>query len=192
MTSLTSGQLRGTAASISISALFALAWGLSGSFALLGIWRVAVLVLIILLTGLLGTAALQFTRAARHIVPGDEAALPNPFRTTSYRVSVLAMVLAFPLAGRLLSSSGHPNAIMPVIAIIVGLHFLGLIWAFRSTMFGWVAVAFCLVGGLALFLPVQYGGVSLRQAFVGLGCAVVLWLGVTPLLIRTRRELANT
>ena len=189
MTPLTSEHLRGAAASIFISAIFALAWGLSGSFALPGSWRVVALVLVILLTLLLGTSALQLTRAARQVATGTGPSLPNPFRTTAYRLSVLAMVLAFPIAGRLLNASGRPDAVMPVVAILVGLHFLGLIPAFRSPMFGWVALAFCLVGGVGLLLPVQYGDVALRQAVVGLGCAAVLWLGVVPLLLRTRRAL---
>lgn len=191
MTSLTSQHLRGATASISISAAFALAWGLSGSFALPGSWRFVTAAFVVLLTLLLVASAFQFMRAARNVSAGTGPGLPNPFRTNAYRLSVIAMLLAFPIAGRVLNASGHPDAVMPVIAIIVGLHFLGLVQAFRSPMFGWVALVFCLVGGVGLLLPVQYGNVALRQVVVGLGCAAGLWLGVAPLLLRTRRALAK-
>ncbi len=189
MTSLTSEQLRGAAASISISTLFAFAWGLSGGFALPGLWQFLALALVTLLTLLFGVAAFRFQRAARKAPAGAHTHLSNPFRTASYRFSVLAMLIAFPIAGRLLTASGYPGAIMPVIAIIVGLHFLGLVRAFRSGLFVWVALGFCLVGGAALLLPLVWEGVALRQAVVGLGCAAVLWLGVTPLCLRMRAAL---
>lgn len=99
------------------------------------------------------------------------------------------MLVAFPVAGRLLTLSGHAEAVTPVIAIIVGLHFIGLITAFRSGLFGWVAGAFCVIGGVALALPTQVGEVALRQVFVGLGCAVALWLSVMPQTLTTFRLL---
>lgn len=192
MTPLTSEKLRGTAASILISTGFALAWGLSGSFALPGSWRVVALTLVVLSMLLLAASAFRFLRAARHAPAGkDKEAHPDPFRTPSYRVSVIAMVLAFPIAGRVLNMSGHSSAVMPVIAIIVGLHFLGLVRAFRSAVFGWVALAFCLVGVAALFLPVRLGDVALRQAVVGLGCAAILLVAALPLTLRTQRALAK-
>ncbi len=192
MTPLTSHHLRGAAASVLISAGFALAWGLSGSFALPGIWRTIILALVVLLTLIFVTIAVTFSRNAGRVPSSTGEAPPNPFRTASYRIAVIAMLVAFPIAGRLLTLSGHSEAIMPVIAIIVGLHFIGLVPAFRSGIFGWVAGAFCLIGAIALFLPVHAGGVAFRQAFVGLGCAIALWLSVVPLTLTTLRQLAQT
>ncbi len=81
---------------------------------------------------------------------------------------------------------------MPVVAIIVGLHFLGLVPAFRSGSFGWIAGAFCVIGGAALFLPAQLGEVALRQAVVGLGCAGVLWLAGLRFAATTLRQLGES
>lgn len=192
MTPLTFYQLRGAAASSAICALFAFAWGFSGSAALPGSWATLARVLVILLTLALLAAAFTFGRNAPRFPSGAGAAPPNPFRTRTYRIAVLAMLIAFPIAGRVLTTSGHSDAIMPTIAIIVGLHFIGLVGAFRSGIFGWVAAAFCLIGAVALFLPVQVGVVMLRQAVVGLGCALALWLSVSPLVLGTLRELTRS
>ncbi|CAN5890231.1 hypothetical protein BH24DEI2_BH24DEI2_09070 [soil metagenome] len=187
---LTTHHLRGAAASTLISTVFALAWGLNGSAALPDGWRTATTVVVVLVTLALVAVAAVFHRSAKRF-PSDEAApARNPFRTTAYRVAVTAMLVAIPVAGRVLTLTGQGDAIMPVVAIIVGLHFLGLVAAFRSRMFAWVAGAFCVLGAGALFLPVQVGeALKLRYAVVGLGCALVLWFGVVPLTVANFRQL---
>ncbi|CAM4113545.1 hypothetical protein [Deinococcus marmoris] len=185
-TPLTSVHLRGAAASILISAVFALVWGLNGSLALTGGWRFLALAVVVLISGVLAFLALKFSReAARAPAPsGTGAPPPNPFVTPAYRISLIAMLVAFPVAARLLTASGREDAIMPVIVIIVGLHFLGLVSAFRNGIFAWVAGAFCLLGGVSLLLPA-----GIRIAVLGLGCAVILWLGVLPLAFRSLAQL---
>ena len=190
---MTKAQLNGAAASILISAGFALGWGIGGSLALSGSWRVVILTLVIATSLGLATVGFRFYRQAGQMVASGRP-LVNPFLTTAYRVSVVAMLIAFPIAGRLLTLSGHADAIMPVIAIIVGLHFLGLVPAFRSGTFVWVAVAFGLLGTVALFVPTQlaqFPRLELRAAVVGLGCALILWLSVTPLALTTFRQLRD-
>lgn len=189
---LTAHRLRGAAASTLISALFALAWGLNGSAALPGGWRTATAALVVLVTLALVAAAAVFNRRARR-APPDPAATRNPFRTVSYRVAVVAILVAIPVAGRVLTLAGQGDAVMPVVAVIVGLHFVGLVRAFESRAFAWVAGAFCVLELGALFLPVRVGEtLALRHAVVGLGCALVLWLSLVPLLVATARQLADS
>ncbi|AZI42975.1 hypothetical protein EHF33_09665 [Deinococcus psychrotolerans] len=188
-------HLHGAAMSILISAGFALGWGISGSLALPGNWRIPALILVVLVSLGLATVGFKFYRRAKQSPNQSASPAVNPFLTTPYRIAVTAMLIAFPVAGRLLTVSGHPDAIMPVIAILVGLHFLGLVPAFRSGTFVWVAGAFCLLGATALFLPVQLGSsppIELRSAFVGLGCALILWLSVTPLALTTSRQVRSS
>lgn len=175
-----------------ISALFALAWGLNGSAALPGGWSTAAASLVVLVTLALVAVAAVFNRRARRFPP-DPTATKNPFRTVSYRVAVVAMLVAIPAAGRVLTLTGQGDAIMPVVAVIVGLHFFGLVRAFESRNFAWVASSFCVLGLGALFLPMQVGEtLALRYAVVGLGCALVLWLGLVPLMVATSRQLADS
>ncbi len=192
--SLTSQHLRGAAASTLISVIFAFAWGVNGSLALSGSWRVVAAAVIVLVTLALAAVSVTFYRKAAQFPSSSGAPPKNPFRTTAYCVSVVAMLIAIPVASRVLTLSGHGDAIMPAVVMIVGLHFFGPVPAFRSGTFAWVAGAFCLLGLAALFVPVQVGEAGtpqLRYAALGLGCALTLWLGVTPIVSKTFGQLAD-
>lgn len=93
-------------------------------------------------------------RAARRR-PGGDGQAPSSFCTRDYQLAVLAEIIAIPLAGRLLTAAGRPDAVMPAVAVIVGLHFFffGLIRAFRSWHFAVVRGAMVLVALLGLALP---------------------------------------
>ena len=187
---LTSQHLRGVAASTFIGAIFALIWGINGSLALSDSWRVGSAAIVIVITLGLVAVSINFYRSAGRVPSGANAQTTNPFRTTAYRASVAAMLIALPVASRVLTLNGHEDIIMPAVAIIVGLHFFGLVPAFRNGVFAWIAGGFCLIGLFALFLPVQAGEtLELRYAVVGLGCALVLWLGELPIIVKTFRQL---
>lgn len=170
-------------------------WGLNGSLALPDGWQVAATAVVVLITLVLISAAVILNRNAPRF-PSDTSVPPiSPFRTTAYRLAVAAMLLAIPIAGRVLTLRGQGDAIMPVVAIIVGLHFIGLVPAFQSGIFAWVAGAFCILGFTALFLPVhvgETGALELRYAVVGLGCALILWLSMVPIMLETFRQLAKS
>jgi zinc transporter ZupT len=90
-----------------------------------------------------------------------------------------------------LNKAGHPDAVVSVVAAIVGLRFFGLIPAFRSWGFAAVGGAMVVVGVLSLLLPAAAaagGGASPRSALVGIGCAFALWGGVLPPLVSTWRR----
>lgn len=195
-TDLNMYRLHGISASIFISAAFAAIWGVSGSFALPGVWRIVAVVLVAAITAWLLYRATSFRRAATQADAGTGAPPPNPFRTKWYRIAVVAEIIAIPVAGRLLTATGNGDAIMPVVAMIVGLHFFGLIPAFRSWQFAWVGGSFCALALIALTLPVQasLGGatIALRQMFVGMGCALILWLANLGPVLTTQRQLVRT
>jgi len=94
--------------------------------------------------------------------------------------------------------SGHPDAIVSAIAVIVGLHFFGLIPAFQSQRFAAVGGAMILLGVSSLFLAPSVAiasmgaALALRAAVVGLGCAIILWVGILALVMATRRHLRHT
>lgn len=188
---LTSQHLRGVAASTLIGTIFALIWGLNGSSALPGSWRVITAAIVILVTFGMVAVSVIFYRNASRLPPSTDVQAVNPFLTTSYRVAVVGMLIALPVTSRILILNGRGDAIMPAVAIVVGLHFLGLVSAFHSGVFAWIAGGFCLVGFVALFLPVHSGALELRYAVVGLGCALVLWLGALPIVLKTFGQLAE-
>lgn len=194
---LSPNHLRGVALSVTICTIFGAIWGLSGSAALVGGWRWLGVASVLLVTAALLLTAQAFHKSAKTLppVPGDPSI--NPFRTTAYRLAVIGEIIAIPIAGRLLTANGYDDAVTPTVAIIVGLHFFGLVPAFRSSLFAWTGGAFCLIGLAALALPARItvpgGGeeVALRTVVVGLGCAFILWLSVLPIILRTRQQIQN-
>lgn len=174
---------RGVAVNIVIAAIFGLFWGITGTAGLPPPFELLGRSLLLVITLMLFAVALWFLRLARRLPSADGKNRVNPFRTRAYRISVLLMALAIPMTSIVLSNTGFENAIVPVIAIIVGLHFFGLIRAFDSQRFAIVGGAMCLVGVVALGLPVRLSfntgaSLALRETVVGVGCALILWVGV--------------
>jgi hypothetical protein len=179
MSTLSANELRGRTLAIYVTAGFALIWGLSGSFALYGVWRVLALVMVLLMVGTMVAFGLRLWRHAAWQPAEAGGSRPlNPFRSPLYSAAVIGEVVAIPLVARFLSARGHAAAIICAVAIIVGLHFLPLAPAFKTHVFLWIGVAFCALGLGALLLPAQvmWGGHTLMlcQAVVGLGCALIL------------------
>jgi len=191
---LTADHLRGTALTSFLVGGFAAGWGMSGSLALPGLaGRVA---LILVVTAALFGFAITFLWEARGW-PGATGHGSNPFRTRDYQLAVLVEIIAIPLAGRLLTMAGRPDTVMPAVAAIVGLHFFGLVRAFQSWRFAVVGAGMVLLALLSLTLPpcVTVGPtgapLGVRAAVVGLGCALLLWGGIAPLVIGTWRQMGE-
>lgn len=187
---ISANYLRGVAFSTIITATFAAFWGLSGSIAVPGSARIALLLLVVLITALLVRQAFVFLRAARD-APLADTYTTNPFGTRAYGLAVVAQFVAIPIVSRMLSIMGYPDAILSAIAMIVGLHFFGLIRAFQSWRFAVVGSAMIVLGLLSLVLvpsiEVEGGVLALRAAVVGWGCAMILWAGIIPLVCATSR-----
>jgi len=73
---------------------------------------------------------------------------------------------------------GHPELILPAIAVIVGLHFIPLARLFDFPLYYWTeaAMVFVAVASFAI------GNAALRQAITCLGCGLSLWLTSAVLL----------
>lgn len=191
---LSAGYLRAVASTTFITTIFALVWGLNGSFAIPGAIRIVCILLVLLLSALLLGLAFSFTRSAAHL-PSTDTQAANPFRNRLYNFAVIAQFVAIFLVARLLTAMGYPNAVIPAVAVIVGLHFFALIPVFQSRRFAAVGGAMMLLGLASLLLaPVVTlnatgATLGLRTAVVGLGCAVILWAGVAPVVLETRKQI---
>ena len=190
---LTASRADGTAAAVLIAAFFAAIWGLTGAFALPGAYAPAAALLVAFATAVFGLAVLRLLRLSRRLPARPAGAGANPFKTRAYRLAVLFEAVAIPVSAVVLNVAGYPGAVVSAVAAIVGLHFFGLIPAFRSRRFAAVGGAMVAVGLLSLLLPSGGGaaGVDPRGAAVGLGCALVLWVGVLPLAASARRDGAD-
>ncbi len=194
--SSSAGYLQNVAVTTVITTLFAVMWGLNGSFALPGTIRILCICIVLLITALLLGVAFNFTRIARDL-PKTTTQTGHPFRSRLYNFAVIAQFVAIFLAARQLTAIGHPDAIISAVAIIVGLHFFALIPVFDSWRFAAVGGAMILLGLASLLLaPVITRAatgetVALRTATVGLGCAIILWAGVAPLVLATWQQLRH-
>lgn len=193
---LNAPQLRGLALTIVIVASFAAMWGVNGSIALFGPAQSVSMILVLLVTIVWFGIAFSFHRTARQLTDAPTTS-PNLFRTRAFQLAVLAECIAIPVVSRLLVLNGRPDAVMPAVAIIVGLHFFGFIQALQSWMFAVVGGAMVLLAAFSLTLPpdivVEPSGqhIAVRVAVVGLGCAVILWAGIVPIVAATRRQVAR-
>ena len=99
---------------------------------------------------------------------------PATFNGKAYGLSVAFEAVLISLAILFLGSGDRKRFLLPIISIIVGLHFFGLVWAFGSNEYWFVGSAMCLLS--ILTMPIL--GRNLWDSVVGLGCAVILWFSV--------------
>jgi hypothetical protein len=179
-------QARIAAVVVLITAFFGALWGLMGAAALPGTPSSVAALLTVVVTTTFLLAAARLLLLSRRLPRSSASAGTNPFRSRAYLLAVLFEVVAIPVAVVLLNRTGYPGAVGSAIVAIVGLHFFGLVPAFKSRRFAAVGGAMVLVGLLSLLLPSVAGGASgvdPRGAATGLGSALVFWVGVLPLVI---------
>lgn len=179
---------RGVAVTTVIAAIFGLFWGFTGTAGLPPPLELLGRSFILVITFVMLAVALRFLRLARRLPSANGEKTVNPFRTRAYGISVLLMTIAIPITSIVLTNTGFEEAVVPAIAIIVGLHFFGLIRAFDSQRFAIIGGAMCLVGAVALCLPVHLSlntgnSLPIREIVVGVGCALILWGGALKTVI---------
>ena len=170
-----------------ITTFFGALWGIIGALALSG--GPLAMILVTAITVALLVCAVYFFRVSQRLPQLSEGGGTNPFSTWAYRLAVLFEVVAIPVSAAVLNNTGHPGAVVSAVAAIVGLHFFGLIPAFRSWRFAVLGGSMVLLALLSLLFPsgVYTSGANMRGAVVGLGCALLLWASILPLVISTWR-----
>lgn len=152
---------------VAAGAAFAALWGLAGARGLAGAWRRRVAVLVLMASA--GLIARAF------IAP------PQPVYALSFDARVYGWAVAFEIAGVVLAALAlrapdRRGLIAPVIAVITGLHFIGLWAATGQRLFLGTTFGLCAAGVIALGWPRRPGAAAdPRLAIAGLGSAFVLW-----------------
>ena len=152
---------------LAAGATFAALWGLAGARGLAGAWRRRIAVLV-----LMASAGL----IARAFIAPPQPAYAMRFEAPVYGYAAAFEIVGVVLSALLLRAPGRRALIAPVIAIVTGLHFIGLWIATGQRLFLGVTLGLCAAGLIALGWPRRPGGAAdPRLAIAGLGSALVLW-----------------
>jgi hypothetical protein len=121
--------------------------------------------------------ALMVVRCAKSI-PADPDAMPPNWRL--YFGSVVFEIVAAGVGINVLFQFDQGRLWLPLLALIVGIHFFGTAAAFHHSLQFRVGAALCLVALISLIWlppehPVGVDTVNVSELIVGIGCAVILW-----------------
>ncbi len=146
---------------VTILSIFAVLWTAAGTHQLRRRWFAVFLSLsIVISSGVIGFA---MRATPKH---------PAVFNAFAYTVSVAFEAVLILLAVAFLVRFQRNQFLLPIISIIVGLHFFGMVWALGSNWYWGVGAAMCLLPILTMSISPQ----RLWPLIIGVGCAVILWV----------------
>jgi MFS family permease len=194
-------QSRGTLLNICIGAmifvLLGSLWALFGLWSLHTRYSLSIAIpfgLCALLLLILGIISLRKVRRLPHdILSGERRARVTRIKRRFALVNLfqgIAIAMAFTFGFNL----HHPEYIPPVVALVVGLHFLALAPILQMRFDYLIGTLLCLLSLITIFgLPtyVDTSNPSVRDIFLwgavtGIGSAIVLWMGAVSRLIKAR------
>ena len=168
-------EMDGPAIGAIVGVTFGGVWGIAGATALPHPWQAWAI------GSSIGISAVLIVALA---LPHEQRQ-SGTFCRDTYAMAVAFEAVAIFATIWLLKRFALSQLLLPAIGFIVGLHFLGLWKATNLRVFLWMALAMCIVCGLAALLPGarENGDVDTRRVVVGLGSALVLWgAGVSTLV----------
>jgi hypothetical protein len=192
--SAASARIRGAAVGVLITVTFGALWAWWGDLALGGLAALLLVVITGAITIPLILAAIRLLLVTQRLQPGVSG---NPFRALSYRLAVTFEAITIPVADALLGKEHHAAFMAPVTAMIVGVHFFGLVSASKVRLYLGVGLAMCALAGLTmLLLPISetVGSgaaphhIIIWTVVVGLGCAAILWASAIDRLMFAYEE----
>ena len=161
-----------------ILGMFAVIWWIAGMLTA-GHSAAVVWVVPVIASVMLGAAV---TRLRGATGPGDE--VDEKRRNRLVMLWSAAEGVAIFIAINVLVNVGHRDAFVPVVALIVGAHFIPLARGLPAPAYYVTAAALVALGLLGLAMP----GRAERITLVSAGAAVVLWITAAIVL----RRVANT
>jgi hypothetical protein len=119
-----------------IMAVFATVWTYAGTSGLSGAWNLWSTIGALIISIIVGIIIVRRTSISH-----SKSDPPKNWKI--YWITVGFEALAIPVSISILQSSGLNDDVLAAIAIIVGIHFFGLVTAFRAPIFLWTGIAMC-------------------------------------------------
>lgn len=170
--------MRGIASGVLFMAFFGTLWSLIGVGGLQGWGSPWLLIVVLLIGATLLVGGLTLWRGAGRLA--DEA-MPGAEHTDRWFVIIFATEgVAIGIASYLCNVNNRFDLFFPIMAIIVGLHFLPLARLFGVSFYYAVGTLLCLLGIIALLVVPETTTLAGREMLgrsllVGFGAAVILW-----------------
>ncbi|BCL78289.1 hypothetical protein ccbrp13_07540 [Ktedonobacteria bacterium brp13] len=181
-------QLKASRVFLFVIIFFGALWAAVLAISIGGNITTLLLGLVALLTIGFIVAAILFIRAARTI-----QAAPSPLADRRKRLIYIGSIIfeaAAYIIGYKLFIVQHPEYQFPLLAIVVGLHFIGLAYVFNARRYIVIAVIFCGIALIVLLIPriIQVGTYHINTwlFLIGLVCASVLWGSAVSVLNKGR------
>ncbi len=180
--------VRGMAIGVILMTFFAAYWAYAGTLFLGGSAQPLVFVLTSLVTVACFISAFLLIRASSRL-PAGTMPVTQQRRLWGWFAFVFGLeIVLIALANIALPMLHHDTLVVPVIALIVGVHFLPLAALFQVPTYYVTGIAMALLGAIglgALLLGIGIGGSDPYNwsRLVALGAALILWLTVLRIIV---------
>ncbi|HET7034769.1 MAG TPA: hypothetical protein VFI42_03735 [Thermomicrobiaceae bacterium] len=186
--------IQGNASGVLVLTIFGTVWGIVGAIALNG-WGSPELAIVVVVIGIVLLAQAVSLRNAAARLPDDEGdhAAENRRQRGFIAINVVEFG-SIAIAVFACNVTQQLHLLVPLIALIVGLHFLPLAALFHVRTYYVTGVLLCLLAVLGLFAIPSTSSIDGREvraswAVVSFGAAVVLWASAIVSWLRTRTQL---
>ena len=178
-TTVSKSDVRGTASGVMFMAFFGTVWadvGIGGLQELRSVW---LLLLAILIGATLFFSGIALIRSSRNL--SNTTAFTNKNVYKWFNLVFITEFLLIFLAAYVCQSTGHFDWFFPIMAVIVGIHFLPLAYLFQVKAYYYTGTLIALLAIVTmLFVPmyVTIGGYQINTwwALVGFGSMLILWI----------------
>lgn len=181
-TTISKGEVRGTASGVLFMAFFGTLWaniGIGGLQELEAIWLLSLAVLIGLALFVCGITLFRASRGLSNHLNQAEARHSKRVGMW-FNIILAAEFVLIAAAGAICNATGHFEWFFPVMALIVGIHFFPLASLFQVRVHYVAGALLCLVAVVTvLFVPLKVTvgqhEINAWWTSVGFGSAFILW-----------------
>jgi hypothetical protein len=185
-------EIRGTASGVMFMAFFGTVWADVGIGGLQGLGSIWLLILAIFIGAALFFSGIALIRSSRNLNSTNARGSKNVDKW--FNIVFATEFVLIIIAAIICNTVGHFDWFFPIMAIIVGVHFLPLAYLFQVRAYYVTGTLLCLLAIVTLlFVPLK---ISLGQhqintwwTLVGLGSMLILWITSLVILSVGRRLL---